>query len=220
MIFNRKVEIIFSNEDKHILDGQSKICNWLYNKLLEIAIYDYDENKNNNNLLAGRNLRNLVPKLKSEYSFLTAVHSSPLKNTAIRLKKSYIKFFNKDNSFPHYRSWKENWFSLFYDEPNKGFKLLEGNKLKISLGVNESKSRLTVIGHLKEKLSLRKEDNIKNFRLCSQQGGRYYAIFCIEREDIKVKKGDRLLSIDPNHKNLFMAVDNNGVAMNLQSLVR
>lgn len=125
MIFNRKIEVIFTKEDELILDGQSKICNWLYNYLLEMTIKDYKENNNDKKLLAGRNLRNQVPILKQEFVFLNSVHSSPLKNTAIRLKESYKKFFNNETEYPKFKSWKKHWFSLYYDEPNKGFKLIE-----------------------------------------------------------------------------------------------
>lgn len=218
MIFNRKIEVIFSSEEKKILDGQSKICNWLYNKLLEISIKDYDENNNERNLFYGRNLRDLVPTLKIKCPFLITVHSSPLKNTALRLKETYNRFFHGISGFPHYRSWKDSWFSLFYDEPNKGFKIIKGNNLKISLGINESKKRLSVTGHLKEKLSLRKDDEIRNFRLCKQQGERYFAIFCINRKDTEIKETVNWLSIDPNHKNLFMAVDNRGTSYEFSNL--
>jgi len=62
IIFNRSVEIIFNKEDQLILDGQSKICNWLYNHLLEMV-----KNDKVSGLLAGRNLRNEIPKLKVEF---------------------------------------------------------------------------------------------------------------------------------------------------------
>lgn len=212
MKFNRKVEITFSKEDERILDGQSRICNWMYNRLLETTIKDYTENNNENKLLEGRNLRDLVPKFKLEHPFLKSVHSSPLKNTALRLKDAYIRFFDRGKGFPHYKAWKDKWFSLFYDEPNKGFKLLKDNRLILSLGVDDLNHRLKVEGKLKEKLSLRKEDKIRNFRLCKQQGGKFYAVFCIDRPDIKAKEVKKWISIDPNHKNLFMAVDNNGVS--------
>ena len=34
--------------------------------------------------------------------------------------------------WPKFRSWKRSWFSLFYDEPEKGFKI-QGNNLILSL---------------------------------------------------------------------------------------
>jgi len=76
MIFNRKVEVEFSDEDTRRLDGQSKICNWLYNQLLEMCISDYENNDGKKNLLSSRNLRDLIPSLKKEYPFLKAVYLS------------------------------------------------------------------------------------------------------------------------------------------------
>ena len=106
MIYNRKIEIIFDKETKLILDDQSKKCNWLYNKLLDIAREDYN-NGNTLNLMSGRNLRDYVVKLKGENPFLYSVHSSPLKNVAIRLKDSYVRFFKGLSKIPHFRSYSQ-----------------------------------------------------------------------------------------------------------------
>src|ERR1700730_6600399 len=76
------------------LDGQSRICNWLYNHLLEKANAlkgEFIQTKNNDIvkiLYTERGLRNLLPALKQECPFLKSVHSSPLKNTALRLSAS------------------------------------------------------------------------------------------------------------------------------------
>ncbi|WP_200804917.1 RNA-guided endonuclease InsQ/TnpB family protein [Anaerosalibacter sp. Marseille-P3206] len=218
MIFNRKIEVIFTKQDELILDGQSKICNWLYNHLLEMTIKDYKENNNDKKLLTGRNLRNQVPILKQEFIFLYSVHSSPLKNTAIRLKETYKKFFNNETGYPKFKSWKKHWFSLYYDEPNKGFKLIENKNLQISLGINKENKRIKVIGKLKENLNLRNTDKIKNFRLCKQQGNKFYAIFCIERKDIDKKETNKWIAIDQNHKNFFVAIDNTGVSYEFEKL--
>ena len=74
-------------------------------------------------------------KSNKQHLFLYKVHSSPLKNAAIRLKEAYERFFDPklDNQKPNYRSWKKKWFSLYYDEPNKGFKMKE-NKISITFG--------------------------------------------------------------------------------------
>jgi hypothetical protein len=53
LIFNRKMEIIFSKEDEAVLDGQSKICNWLYNHLLEMVKKEDYKNGNKNEYLTG-----------------------------------------------------------------------------------------------------------------------------------------------------------------------
>lgn len=218
MIFNRKVEIEFSDKDTFRIDGQSKICNWLYNHLLEMSIKDYKDNDGQKNLLSGRNLRDLIPSLKKEYPFLKAVYSSPLKNVAMRLKRAFKKFFSEDNvGYPKFRKWKGNWFSLFYDEPNKGYKLLQDQRLQISLGVNKEGKRLRVVGKLKEPLSLHETDEIKNFRLCKEYD-RFYAVFCIEREPVKLKDVESWLAIDPNHKNFFVAIDNEGNSFEFEKI--
>ena len=63
MIFNRSVEITFDKKDQLILNGQSKICNWLYNHFMV-------KNDKASGLLEGRNLRNEIPKLKLDKPFL------------------------------------------------------------------------------------------------------------------------------------------------------
>lgn len=51
MIYAKKIEIVFDANDTHILDGQSKLRNWLYNQLLQVSIEDY-KNGNKNKLLS------------------------------------------------------------------------------------------------------------------------------------------------------------------------
>lgn len=45
MIYSQNIEIILSKENQLILDGQSKILNWLYNHLLDLSIKQYDQVK-------------------------------------------------------------------------------------------------------------------------------------------------------------------------------
>jgi putative transposase len=70
MIFNRKIKIITNKEHQLLLDGQSKMCNWVYNQLYDLVETDY-RNGNSKKLLIGRNLRNEVPKLKKQSPFYT-----------------------------------------------------------------------------------------------------------------------------------------------------
>lgn len=205
LIFNQKIEITFSKEDEIVLDGQSKICNWLYNHLLELCIDDY-KNCDKLQLMKGRNLRDQVPKLKEEFPFLTTVYSSPLKNVAIRLRETYDRLFKKLGGYPNFKSFKKSWFSLYYDESNKGFNL---NKkyLTISLGKDEFNKQIKVIGKLKEKV---KSAQLKTFRL-TKENDKFYAIFTLEKEKPKtIKTPKSFISLDPNHKNFFVGIDNNG----------
>ncbi|MFC6601562.1 hypothetical protein ACFQDF_07785 [Ectobacillus funiculus] len=86
-------------------------------------------------LLEGRNLRNYSVSLKKEHLFLHTVFSSVLKDPAERLLKAFQSFFKGHTGYPNFRSWKKKWYSLIYDEPNKGWELQrEGTALSISLG--------------------------------------------------------------------------------------
>ncbi|MFI5205982.1 MAG: RNA-guided endonuclease TnpB family protein, partial [Candidatus Paceibacterales bacterium] len=114
------------------MDGQSRICNWVYNHLLNEAInlrtqfIQTGDSDNAKTVYTERGLRNLLPKIKKEKPFLNVVHSSPLKNTALRLsgviqahqKSKKGKRKGKTVGWPKFRSWQQSWFSLFYDEPN------------------------------------------------------------------------------------------------------
>lgn len=82
LTYNKKVEVCFALEDELVLDGQSRICNWLYNQLLSTCIKDYNENNNKRNLLSGENLRDYAVSMKKEHPFLETVFSSPIKNVA------------------------------------------------------------------------------------------------------------------------------------------
>ena len=63
IVFNRKTEILLTKEDSLSLDGQSKICNWLYNQLVQAIREDY-QNSSPLKLVEGRNLRDYATSMK------------------------------------------------------------------------------------------------------------------------------------------------------------
>jgi len=93
-----KLKLEMETQTAGALDGQSRICNWLYNHLLEKgqelkqAFIQSSNSKAAMTLYTKRGLRNLLPKLKEEHHFLKVVHSSPLKNTALRLSEAIPKW--------------------------------------------------------------------------------------------------------------------------------
>ena len=86
-----KLRIEVTTTTARELDGQSRICNWLYNYLIEksqqlkLEFIQSGNAEASKTLYTKRGLRNLLPQLKEEHPFLKVVHSSPLKNTALRL---------------------------------------------------------------------------------------------------------------------------------------
>lgn len=226
-----KVEIYPTEEQGKILDGQSRICNWLYNHLLEIANEfrkEYKETQSNEVakvLYTERGLRDLIPELKKEYPFLKTVHSKPLKNAALRLSESIQDYQKsrkgkrkgKKTGWPKYRKWKEDWFSLKYCEPWNGYKI-EGNKLILSLGKDERGKQLQLSILIKEKEAL-KDKKVKTLEIVKEYG-KYYACFVVEVESKKKKRIEKVIAIDPNHKNIGYGVDTTGVGIEIKDVKR
>ena len=115
-----KLQMVAEVETFRSLDGQSKICNWLYNHLLEKAnilkqqFISTGDPESAKTLYTERGLRNQLPSIKQELTFLKSVHSSPLKNTALRLsqaiqshqKSKKGKRAGKQVGWHKFRSWQ------------------------------------------------------------------------------------------------------------------
>lgn len=225
----KAIKLELSGEESQflIIDGQSRICNWTYNHLLQLAndlkkqaieTSNFDEAKN---IYTKRGLRNFLPSLKTPFPFLKSVYSSPLKNAALRLS-SAIQGHQKGkkgkrkslSGWPKFRSWKAKWFSLLYDEPNKGYEI-EGNTLRLSLGVDEADTRMTASFELKEAHRL-KGCEVRNLRI-NKENGVYYATCTVQVAVPEKKPIKSIIVLDPNHKNFAYGVDGNKNAIEIEA---
>jgi len=208
-----------------ILDGQSKICNWLRNHLLDEAaklkgaFIKQQDQKVAKTLYSKRGLRNLLPKIKQEKPFLKVVHSSVLKNVALSVSESIRRYQaakkeKKKVGWPVYRSWKRQWHCLFYDEPDKGF-FVEGSLLTISLGMGEDCKQRSLSLTIKD-VHLLKDKKIRNLRIVSELE-EYYAVFTVEKEEKPLKDIAKVIALDPNHKNFAYGVDLEGKAIEIEA---
>ena len=224
-----KLPLVVTPEVDRILEGQSRIQNWMYNHLLDHAnklkkeFLNTRDEKIANIIYTKRGLRNLIPELKKEYPFLMSVHSSPLKNAALRLSSS-IQDYQKckkgrrkgeETGWPKFRSVKSKFFSLLYDEPNKGFKI-DGRELTVSLGVDKSGKRLKVKVLLKKSLNSFGELDVKNLRIV-KQNGKYSVCICVTRKILPPKEIKKVASIDPNHVNLGHLVSTDGQSIEIEN---
>lgn len=222
-----KMRLELDNPTMDILDGQSRICNWLYNQLLDKANHFRQEYRERQDPIIGKTLysklglRNLVPLLKQENPFLKVVHSSALKNVALRLTAS-IQTYQKSkkterknkSGWPRFRSWKARWFSLFYDEPMKGYRIEDG-KLILSLGMGEDRKQRAISLTL-PKSHLLKDKLIKNLRIVKQSGV-YSAVFTISRSLPEAKPISKIIALDPNHKNLAYGIDTDNQGIEIEA---
>lgn len=227
-----KIELKVDMPTVQMLDSQSKICNWLYNQLLERAnelrtqfiASEGQDSEAALSVYSKRGLRNLIPALKQEYPFLKTVYSSPLKNAALRLSSAIREYQKsrqgkrngKDVNWPKFRSWKNKWFSLEYEEPWKGYRV-KGRTLALSLGVDRDGKRLMVRGELVRPLPFPRE-RVKSLRIV-KESGRFYAVFTVERELPETRLGSvRAIALDPNHKNLAYGVGTDGRGIEIENL--
>lgn len=223
-----KIQLNVDEQTAAYLDGQSKICNWVYNHLLDHANglrTEYIASQNPElvkTLYTENGLRDLLPTLKAAAPFLKSVHSSPLKNAVRRLSRSiqtYQKEKKKKSSrkvgWPSFRSWAKSWFSLEYDEPNKGWKL-DGQQLQLSFGKDENGKQLRMTATLAEKLPPWTAECV--FKTCRvvKELGRFYVSFTMERvlPASPIKKPE-VIALDPNHKNLAVGVSTTGKSIEL-----
>lgn len=205
------------------LDRQSRICNWAYNHLLDQALClkrEYIQTQNSEcakTVYTERGLRNLLPSLKKEHPFLRLVHSSPLKNTALRLSQAIrthqkSKKTTRRTGWPKFRSWKRQWFSLYYDEPNKGFKI-EKDTLILSLGTGQDRVRRSLQLKIKNAHLLHSKE-IRTLRI-TKKHGQYSLICTVQRAVPAPKPIQTMIALDPNHKNLCYGVDTQGKAVEI-----
>ncbi|HET8851001.1 MAG TPA: hypothetical protein VFN02_00600, partial [Ktedonobacteraceae bacterium] len=226
-----KIPLTVTLEQAAILDGQSKIANWLYNKLLEVAHelrtqYRQTQDKEiGRTLYTERGLRDLIPALKEQHPFLKTVYSSALKNAALRLSAAIRAYQDgkhgkrkKAVNWPRFRAWKRSWFSLQYDEPWKGF-ALQGRTLTLSLGKDATgkqfKLTLTLAFALPHWVN---HDHIRQCRIV-KEGHLYSVVFTVERKlpNGKPLSPAKVAALDPNHKNFAYAVGTDGKATEIQN---
>lgn len=224
-----KIRLKVDAETERKLDGQSRLCNALYNRLLEQAnqlrrqYIDTQDPDIGKMLYTERGLRNLVPGMKDDIPALKTVHSSPLKNAALRLSGSIRNRQDAQHGrrkgdvvgWPRFRPWKQRWFSLFYDEPNKGFRL-DGETLTLRFGKNEHQKRLWVTVRAPGIRRALKHKAVRNLRIVKQQGV-FYAVFGVRRAVPDTKPVRRAVALDPNHKNLAYGIDTEGRTVEIET---
>ncbi len=224
-----KIPLVVTEQQAAILDGQSRIANWLYNQLLAIAndlrnqYRETQDNEVGKRLYTKRGLRDLIPALKEQHPFLKTVYSSPLKNAALRLSQAIRAYQDgkhgrraKAVNWPRFRSWKRCWFSLQYDEPWKGYHVV-GRTLTLSLGQDAAGKQLTLTLTLAEALPHWVNDNHMCQCRIVKEGQLYSVIFTVERRLPNGRALHNVVALDPNHKNFCYAVGTDGKATEIHN---
>jgi len=206
MLVTQKIRLNLTEEQEKLLDSQSRICNWLYNRFLEIERSSY---KTEGLYIGYFQHNHSFSAFKKEHPFLKVVHSQVLKETLRRLHKAYQKFFSdlkakRKTGVPKFRSWRRKWMSLVYPE-GAGIKLISPNRIQITFGKDLSGKQLRIIVKLNEAL---KSHSFGQVVIKKATNGNYFACFTLEIEEPeKQEKIDKVIALDPNHKNSFVGFD-------------
>src|SRR5215469_13504150 len=230
------IPLLAGSREAAVLDSQSRIANWLYNRLLEKANtlrkqYREAEDQPSRDqigltLYTERGLRNLIPEFKAQHPFVKVVYSSVLKNAALRLSKAIRDYQasrhgrrnGKPVNWPRFRAWKRAWFSLQYDEPHKGY-ALSGRTLTLVLGQDAAGHQLRLGLTLAEQLpAWVNHEHIRQCRIV-KEGQLYSVLFTVERKlaNGRPLRPDKIVALDPNHKNLAYAVSTDGTATEIHN---
>ncbi len=215
MLLTQRTKVKTTKEQELVLDGQSKICNWVYNQFLEARIDSYNWF---NKSYGYYDCNAYLPEFKDEHPFLKTVYSQVLKETLRVLDRGYANFFRRVREgtekagFPHFKSWKRKWFPLIYPR-DKGYKLLDDKTVEIMLGKDEQGDQLRQVLRLDQPINYSME-NCHGLEITKVKHNYYLSvIFEVPApEKVEVKTA---IGIDPNQKNTFVGVDTNGKAIKM-----
>lgn len=226
-----RIPLAPTSEQSAVLDGQSKILNWAHNHLLQTANdlraqYVQTQDPGVARVVyTERGLRNLLPELKQEHPFLCTVHSSPLKNAALRLSAAIRAYQDsrkgkrqgKETGWPQFRAWKRKWYSLYYDEPGKGWALAQPDVLRLTLGVDATGKRLHLDLPMGVAVPPAYRSRLATCRV-TRVGRDYFVVFTLLRELPEPRPVRKAIALDPNHKNLAYGVGTDGRAIEIANL--
>jgi len=172
MLLNQKYEIFPNEKQREILDCWLQYCRQTYNSAL------LDKQRKYRQLKESYHRHDMQTQLKMDkkkYPFLKEVPSQPLQEVFQRLTKAFDNFFRKDAKYPKLKTYKDYTSMTF---PQFGFNK-KGNRYAMCFSEN-GKLFNTKLGEVDIQLHRPLEGIIKQL-IIKRQGGKWYAIFCVER---------------------------------------
>lgn len=177
-----KFRIYPDKEQEKILAKTFGCCRFLYNRMLEDKIREYEKNK--------KMLKNTPAAYKKEYPWLKEVDSLALANVQLHLEKAYQNFFgNPAAGFPKYKAKHRNRQSYTTNVVNGNIRLEEG-KLKLP--------KLTPV-RIKQHREIPESYRLKSVTVSREPSGKYYAslLYTYENQVRKQEgKTEQILGVD------------------------
>jgi putative transposase len=159
MMITYRFRLYPTKQHERVLSDTVETCRMLYNNLLDERI---------NTGIGFYEQKRELTKRRKKNKYLKSVHSQVVQNVAIRLDKSFQRFFTGLARFPKFRR-KGKYNSFIYPQQG-GFKI-NGNRLKLSM-----------IGNVKIKLHRPIEGLMKTCAII-RDIDQWYACITVETED-------------------------------------
>lgn len=155
---------LYPNEDqKELFEKHFGCARWVYNYGLQRKIEEYQKDESK---LSCFDINKEITQLKKkeEYSWLSDVNSQSLQCATRNLDNAFTSFFNKNNSFPKFKS----------KYSRKSFQLPQG------VFVEDGYIKLPKIKSVKAKISRTFNGKIKTTTISKTPTGKYYASMLVE----------------------------------------
>ncbi|MDN3955100.1 RNA-guided endonuclease TnpB family protein [Sporolactobacillus laevolacticus] len=168
---------------------------FVWNQMLNLLIERYKNNPKSPFLNAYA-LNNLLPALKTEYTWLKDAESTSLQATNHDLITAYKKFFNEHNGFPKFKSKKFLKQSYQSKCVNKNIKQVGAKYIKLpKLGILCFKSGRPI------------PDKIRSVTIKQSFTGKYYAVLLVECENQAFEKTNMQVGLDMGVRGLLICSD-------------
>ena len=194
MLKGIKVKIYPNQEQIQLIEQNIGNARFVWNQMLNMWNTRY---QNNPTLptLKKYDLNNLLPALKSEYSFLKVSESTSLQFVCETLHGSFVEFFKKTRRHPRFKS-KKKVTPSFTVKNNKNTELKK-NAIK-----------LPKIGWMKTRWSDNISfDKIKRVTITRTPSGYYKASVLVESESQVLDKTEKKVGLDMGQTDLMIASD-------------
>jgi putative transposase len=171
-MYNRayKYRLYPNKEQEELLQKHFGHCRFIYNHFLQVKIDHYKKTKKT---ITWQDLATQLPKLKTEYEWLTEVGSQSLQQSILNLDRAYTAFFRSGFGFPKFKSKKYARKSFIVPITNDNIKINYDTR---RLTIPKFKSGIKCIFHRE----IPKDDVVKQTTISQDKNGKYYVSILVE----------------------------------------
>ena len=192
MNYTYKFRIYPNEQQKELIEKTFGCCRFVYNYFLDRRIKTYEETKGNLNFYA---CCKELTSLKKELTWLKEVDAYSLQCSLGNLDRAYKNFFNKNGSYPKFKSKKSN---------EKSYSTAMTVKI-----IDNSHIQLPKLKSLKCNISKQVDGRIKSATVRKFPSNKYYISILVEKDDfLQHESTGSVVGLDLGIKDFCITSDN------------